>query len=175
MRSAQPSEPNSRSMKMQDMPVLQSLLPSPKRLETRASLPRFHVISPPQWCRSCPIQPPPSALAATRLPLSLQTQTILTRSSISQTRMRTCFNIVTSRQGTIGSSTPLATIIIFYGRNGGQPYSSRDHRHRGQGDLSARNIAALADVWPGFTAVQKPSPLASQALGSGQPDQPLCQ
>jgi hypothetical protein len=83
---------------MQDMPVSQQLLASSKHPETRASLPRFHVIFAPHAPRS----------ASKRKPFS--------RGRQFPNEDAHAFQHCHARQGTIGSSTPLTTTVIFYGR-----------------------------------------------------------
>ncbi|QIO34096.1 hypothetical protein [Bradyrhizobium sp. 1(2017)] len=60
--------------------------------------------------------------------------------------------------------TKIANILLRYpaSRFGTSPRRRYSH-----------TIAAAAERWAGFAAAQKPSPLALQALGSGQPDQPF--
>jgi hypothetical protein len=169
--------------------VLQVFLEFQSHSGARSSLPRFHVILPPHRCQS------PQSARTARDAASAQSRSqagpvdevdCRKRIGIRRADMSAAFRTL-STLADIGASWPKARMgresadddryFPCPGRD--RPYPPTEARHVAQHSSSAialrKNVTASAGTSACFAAAQKPSPFASQALGSGQPDQPLCQ
>ena len=173
---------------MKNAPVLQELFAFRRCPATRSSLLRFHVILPQQRRGSIPSQ---GLAAFARLQLGREVWpghfheivNCRKRVRLVHADWPPSFHAPSTHFGI--AIPPQAKIVVRAARDDRDLPCSDDDRRYSPTDIPPRgpahhrrvcalkNIPAAAETAAGFAAAQKPSPLALQALGSGQPDQPF--